>query len=202
MSAGRWAVPFSFLYLFTLNLDQRKLFSVGTSPRTKLIVGSMCLLNHSHGKLFVQTLTIISKLISGLAIRNFVVRKPGTNLLKLAREDSFNIFNIIDFSGIGIVSTDGNYLPIDFTLINHGKGAERLDFVDTPRLAGNVPDFDNVNRIIIALKKTRLIGNTLVMKQEGSGGTRGKLRTPNKRKIRGRNTQEKEMLYSPQTEQN
>jgi hypothetical protein len=133
------------------NLIESKLLSVGTSTRTKLVIESMSLLNHSHSKLFVQALVIISKLIRGLAVRDLIISEPVENLGKFTREHTLNILNIVDFVGLGVVSTDGNYLPIDLTFVNHGVDAQWLDSVDAAHLAGNAADFDDINGIVITL---------------------------------------------------
>ena len=136
-------------------LEQSELLSVSPGTRAELIVETVGLLNHTKSEFLIQALVIVSEDVGGFAIRHFVVPEPMENLLELTREYSLDIFNVIYLSGLGVISTNGNNFPVNFTVINHSINTERLYLVDATHLADSAADLDNIYGIVVTLQERK-----------------------------------------------
>mmetsp|Transcript_10796 Transcript_10796/g.16458 ORF Transcript_10796/g.16458 Transcript_10796/m.16458 type:complete len:292 (+) Transcript_10796:96-971(+) len=138
----------------SLPIKKLSLFLVGSSPKLsslnlttpQLLPSIMSLLNNLPSTLGIQPLLIKSKPIQRLIIGSLVPTEPFPNSIL----DSIgHIINIIVFLGKFIISRNGNHLPVQFPIINHGNHTKRLDLRDGSHGNSLGSNLDNINGIII-----------------------------------------------------
>ena len=66
-----------------------------------------------------------------------------------------DIGDIVDQGSLGIIHGDGDDLPVQLAVIDHGQDSEGLDLVHTSALPGLGSDLNNINRVVVSLKQER-----------------------------------------------
>mmetsp|Transcript_27018 Transcript_27018/g.46077 ORF Transcript_27018/g.46077 Transcript_27018/m.46077 type:complete len:267 (-) Transcript_27018:55-855(-) len=106
----------------------------------------MGLFDNLGSGLSIQPFLIKSKSIQWLLIGGLVPPEPFTNTILNSVGD---IIDVIVFLSKFVICGNGNDLPVQFTIINHGKHTQWLDLLDGSHIQGLGSNLNNINRIII-----------------------------------------------------
>lgn len=63
-----------------------------------------------------------------------------------------HVLHIVDKVGLGVVRADRGDLPVQLTVVDHGKNRQRLDRVHSPHRALLAADLNNIHRIVVSLR--------------------------------------------------
>ena len=75
---------------------------------------------------------------------------PAEPLADASQHGLGNIVNVVVLLGQLVVDGDGQNLPVELTVVNHGEDAKGLDLGDGSHLEGLGADLDDVDRIVVA----------------------------------------------------
>ena len=125
------------------NLVQPQLFA---SVILQLLPRGVGLIDNFLGGGNIEVLLVESERVEGLVIRGLVPSEPFSDSVL---DGIRNVINVVVFLGKRIVDGNGENLPVQFTVVNHGQDTEGLDFLDGSHLEGRSSDFDNIDRIVI-----------------------------------------------------
>mmetsp|Transcript_31072 Transcript_31072/g.56376 ORF Transcript_31072/g.56376 Transcript_31072/m.56376 type:complete len:264 (+) Transcript_31072:262-1053(+) len=106
----------------------------------------MGLFNNLTSRLGIQPFLIKAKSIQGLVIRCLVPSEPFTDTILDGVRD---IINIIVFLSELVIDGNGNNLPVQFAIINHGNHTQRLDLRNRSHSNSLGTNLNNINGIII-----------------------------------------------------
>ena len=90
-------------------------------------------------------------MVLGLAIGDLVDTEPLVGGPEETREVTLNVLNVVEFGSQRIVDIDGDDLPVGLLLIKQGHHTEDLDLLDLTRVANQLTDLANVQRIVVTL---------------------------------------------------
>mmetsp|Transcript_7880 Transcript_7880/g.11331 ORF Transcript_7880/g.11331 Transcript_7880/m.11331 type:complete len:293 (+) Transcript_7880:64-942(+) len=94
----------------------------------------------------IEELLVESKSVKGLVIRGLVPTEPFPNtILNCIR----NIIDITVFRGQRIIDSNGNNLPVKFTIINHGQNTKRFDLRERSHSKRFASNLNNIDRIVV-----------------------------------------------------
>ena len=125
------------------NLVQPQLFA---SVFLQFLPGGVGLFDDFLGGGNIEVLLVESERVERLVIRGLVPSEPFADSVLDSGRD---IINVVVFLGKRVVNGNGDNLPVQFTVVNHGQDTKRLDFLDGSHLEGGASDFDNIDRIVI-----------------------------------------------------
>merc|ERR1712113_793219 len=102
----------------------------------------MCFFNDLFCLGGIKVFLVKSKSIERLVIGSLVPSEPFPNTVE---DSSRNIIDVIVFLGKWIINGNGQYLPVEFTIVDHGKNAKGLDLrygSHIERLGSDLHDID------------------------------------------------------------
>mmetsp|Transcript_16723 Transcript_16723/g.48018 ORF Transcript_16723/g.48018 Transcript_16723/m.48018 type:complete len:323 (-) Transcript_16723:7-975(-) len=127
-------------------LSQPKLSGFGVTS-LELLPGLVGLGNDLLGLGGIEELLIETEAVEGLVVGGLVPAEPFPDTVLDGIGD---VVNVVVLLGERVVDGNGNDLPVQLAVIDHGKDAEGLDLGDSSHLQGLGTDLDNINRIVIA----------------------------------------------------
>ena len=84
-------------------------------------------------------------------IKECRVPEPLIGSTDETRKVPFNVFDVVQFRGQGILDIDDDYFPIGFTFIEKGHDAKDLDLLDLASITDLLSDLADIKRIVVTL---------------------------------------------------
>jgi hypothetical protein len=113
--------------------------------------GLSTLTDDIHGVALVLALAGESELVLGLAIGDLVDAEPLIGSTEKARQVAFDILDVVELGGQGVVHVNNDDLPVGLLLVNESHDAEDLDLLDLASVADELADLADIERVVVAL---------------------------------------------------
>lgn len=103
------------------------------------------------GLLLILAFARESKLVLRLAIRDLVDAEPLIGSPQETREMAFDILDVVELVGKGVVHVNDNDLPVSLFLVEESHDTQNLDLLDLASVTNQFTNLADVEGVIVAL---------------------------------------------------
>ena len=125
--------------------------ATGSLAGDELLPGIGALADDILGVLLVLALAGEGELVLGLSVGDLVDAEPLIGGAQKTGEVTLNILNVVELGGQRVVDVDNDDLPVGLLLVEQGHDTEDLDLLDLARVADELTDLADVERVVVTL---------------------------------------------------
>mmetsp|Transcript_1280 Transcript_1280/g.3721 ORF Transcript_1280/g.3721 Transcript_1280/m.3721 type:complete len:271 (+) Transcript_1280:107-919(+) len=137
------------LYFCKASLGERELLRVLAGPGLQVVVELVGLVDDLEGEVLVKALVVVTELVLRLAVGHLVVAEPDQDLLELPWELPLDVVDVVHLVGLWVVHVDGDDLPVELAVVDHGVNSQDLDLVHATHLQLTGADLDHVHWVVV-----------------------------------------------------
>jgi len=141
----------------------------GTLPSNETTPCLVAFMDDLGGVFLVLGFTRESEGIFGLAIGDLVDTEPFICGPDQTREVTLHILDVIELGSEGILNIHDNDLPIGLAFIEQSHDTKNFDLLHLADIADLLPDFTNIERIVVALRLGLSVGLRGILPGLGEG---------------------------------
>jgi hypothetical protein len=124
---------------------------LGGLASNELLPSLGALTDNVHGVLLVLALAREGELVLGLAVGDLVDAEPLVGGTQKAGQVAFDVLNIVQLGGQGVVDVDHDDLPVSLALVEQSHDTEDLDLDDISRLVDKLTDLADIERVVVTV---------------------------------------------------
>jgi hypothetical protein len=119
--------------------------------RDELLPGLGALLDNLLSVLLVLALAGEGELVLGLSVGDLVDAEPLVGGTHETGQVTLDILNVVELGSQRVVDINDNDLPVGLLLVNQGHNTQNLDLLDLTRVADQLTNLADVERIVVTL---------------------------------------------------